>query len=128
MKKKIKVRFIVKSEFGRGLAYCIGLFLCHVNQLRDENVKKVLSERSYVEMWFNAASDHLYELDTSTIKDKKLKVEIVKWCAKCIHWGHGFSEPYADEVDRLWAIDKAKEFLRRLDKLNGVKTIQGTWE
>jgi hypothetical protein len=119
-----------KSEFGMGLAYCIGLFLCHVERYQGERkqVKSILPERTYVEMWFNSASDHLYELDTSTVKDKKLKKEIENWRAKCLHWGHGFSKPYANEVDRLWSIDKAKEFLRRLDELNGVKTIKGTWE
>ena len=135
MKKKVNKRkkvVEIKSEFGKGLAYCIGLFLCHSDRkcytTSSAIEKKKIPIDFMVEMRFNGASGHLYELDTSTVKNKKLKKEIEEWRAKVLHWGHGFKRPYATEVDKLWSIDKAKEFLRRLDETNGVKTIQGSWE
>ena len=42
------------SEFGKGLCYCIGLFLAHAE-------REVKTERD-AGLWFNAASDHLIEL------------------------------------------------------------------
>jgi hypothetical protein len=119
-----------ESEFGRGLTYCIGLFLAHAERemfAREDAPKTIVKMRA--ETWFNGASDHLYELDISGIRDKKLKKEIDNWRSKVLHWGHRFSRPHPDEVDMAWSIDKAKEFLRRIDeKLLKVKTIQGSWE
>jgi len=57
-----------ESEFGKGLTYCIGLFLAHAERKIDFGT----DERS-AETWFNGASDHLYEIDVSVIRDKKLK-------------------------------------------------------
>lgn len=122
MKKK-------ESEFGAGLTYCIGLFLAHTERSGREVYKKIGAPPSWAEMWFNGASDHCYELDTSTIKNKKLREDIEKWREKVLHWGHGFSEPWAAEKDLDWALGKAKEFLRIIDeKLLKIKTIKGQWE
>jgi hypothetical protein len=105
-----------KSEFGRGLVYCIGLFLAHAERFRyyDEERRKKYVDRPV--SWFNAASDHLFELDTSTIKDRELKRELEEWRDKVLHFGHGFCEPYATKEDVTWSINRANEFLFRIDK------------
>lgn len=107
------------SEFGKGLTYCIGLFLAHTErEIYDKNYH----------IWFNGASDHLYDLDLSTIENKSLKKRLSKWRSKVIHWGHGFSPPKATEKDFNWSIQQAKDFLREIDTKIGLKTIQGFWE
>ena len=113
-----------ESEFGCGLTYCIGLFLAH-------------SEREFFNtgtnidysLWFNGASDHLYELDLSNVNNLSLRYQLNKWRTKVIHWGHGHSEPFATEEDFNWAIQQAKDFLLEIDiNIIGVKAIKGQCE
>jgi len=112
-----------KSEFGKGLTYCLGLFLCH-------------SERDYwkskpkdAELWFNAASDHLYELEIPDSLPIRLKQRLKKLCRKSIHWGHGFDvKDKPTEENKIWAISEAKDLLRLIDKHFGIKTQKGAWQ
>jgi len=41
------------SEFGRGFAYCLGLFLAHA--------EKDYGMVAHYDLWFCAATDHLWE-------------------------------------------------------------------
>ena len=112
------------SEFGKGLTYCIGLFLAHA-----ERETKGFTEDLRYEMWFNGASDHLYELDTTSITNDSLKKEIDSWREKVLRWGHGFKKPKATKKDMTWAINKATELLRKIDEtMLNIKTINGSWE
>ena len=112
------------SEFGKGLTYCIGLFLAHT----EGTIHNIGTNRDYVS-WFNGSSDHLYDLDLSNIKNKSLKANLSIWREKIIHWGHGFSKPTATEKDFYWSVQQAKDFLREIDsKIIGVRTTQGQWE
>ena len=111
------------SEFGKGLTYCIGLFLAHA----EREIHNTGTDRDY-HLWFNGASDHLYDLDLSKVEDKSLKEKLV-WREKILHWGHGFSRPIATEKDFNWSVQQAKDFLREIDNIViGIKTIQGQWE
>ena len=113
-----------KSEFGKGLTYCIGLFLAH----SERKMCEINGEIDY-SMWFNGASDHLYELDVSSIKNKALIKRLIMWQEKVIYWGHGFKEPRATEKDFTWSIQQAKDFLREIDNsIIGVKVTKGSWE
>ncbi len=112
------------SEFGKGLTYCIGLFLAHA----EREIHNTSTNRDYL-LWFNGASDHLYDLDLSKVKDEFLKADLDNWRAKIIHWGHGFSKPTATEKNFHWSVQQAKDFLRKIDKtIIGAKTIKGSWE
>ena len=112
------------SEFGKGLTYCVGLFLAHA----ERKIHNTSTNRDYT-LWFNGSSDHLYELDLSKIENELLKEQITNWQKKILHWGHGFPKPTATEKDFLWSVQQAKDFLREIDDtLIGVKTIQGQWE
>jgi len=63
-----------ESGFGKGLCYCLGLFLGHQEGLNRwiENWKEMRSkhkdepnlfkESGAVEMWFNCAADHFYDM------------------------------------------------------------------
>lgn len=113
-----------ESEFGKGLTYCIGLFLAHA----EREIHNTGTDRDYA-LWFNGASDHLYELNLTKVKNKSLKERISEWRAKVVHWGHGFTKPYPTEKDFNWSIQQAKDFLLEIDtKIIGVKTIKGSWE
>jgi len=111
------------SEFGKGLTYCIGLFLTHA----EREIYNTGTDRDYT-LWFNSASDHLYELDLSKVEDTLLKSQLRAWKAKVLHWGHGFSGN-ATKENFNWSIQQAKNFLFEIDtKVIGAKTIKGEWE
>lgn len=118
----------MESEFGKGLTYCIGLFLAHTETFQALRKDKSIL-RSYGEVWFNAASDHLYELDTSCIADNKLRQEIEDWKDKVLTFGHSFPKPSATEKDVDWAIEKGKDLLYQIDKkLLKVDVIKAEWK
>jgi len=52
------------SEFGQGLTYCLGLFLAHEWNLKEmEKTYSKVGLNDWVSIWFNGASDHLYDLE-----------------------------------------------------------------
>lgn len=113
------------SEFGKGFTYCIGLFLMHVDRITsDKEIYAKINhpERAY-EMWFNAAADHLYELQ---IPDNfKLKKECENWQNKCIEFRLSHK---VTEKDFTWALEKARQFLRAWDKQMGIDVMKGDYE
>lgn len=114
-----------KSEFGKGLTYCISLFLVHQMMFTED----IQNEKISPYIWFNGASDHLFELDTSQIKDKNLKKEIDKWANQVIRWGHGFPQKKVTKENMDWALNKAKYFLRKIDEIMlNTPTIQAQWD
>lgn len=117
------------SDFGKGLTYCIGLFLAHADRVEKYKNKTSGFGTNWPEMWFNGASDHCYELDISTIKDRKLHQKIEGWKKKVFNWGHGFPKQKATEKDVDWALNEAKKILRIIDeRLLKTTTIKGKWE
>ena len=109
-----------ESEFGKGLAYCLGLFLAHAERYKSTAVD--------AETWFNGASDHLYEIVIPKSFSKKLRNRITVFQNKCLTWGHGFKEPAPTAEDKEWAIGECKNLLLEIDKQLGIKPIRGTWE
>jgi hypothetical protein len=107
-----------ESEFGKGFTYCIGLFLAH----SERRIKGDLSDW----VWFNGASDHLYELE---IPDNfPLKKECKAWRDKCLEWGHGSSMSVNKKDARQWALAQALKFLRAWDEYQLIETIKGRYE
>ena len=134
----------MKSEFGKGLSYCLALFLCHsertpwgrskegvkVEDDMDKRMRKDIKNKKYsfsTEMWFNGASDHLYELEISVKLPKTLQMRLKRFQSKVIHWGHGFHNDVTIE-DKGWAIQEAKDLIRLIDKAYKVKTQKGRCE
>ena len=116
-----------ESEFGKGLTYCLGLFLAHAERYYMEDLKKENTgfAGKYL-TWFNGSSDHLYDIQTDSIKDKKLKKRIVVFKDKCLNWGHGFPKEGVTKENMIWAVQEAKDILRLIDeKCLGVKTVKG---
>jgi hypothetical protein len=118
----------MESEFGKGLTYCLALFLCHSERdyfMRD-NEPKIISKP---DLWFNGSSDHLYDLQIPKNLPFSLKKRLTNLQQKVIHWGHGFDKKNKPtEEDKSWAIKEAKELLRLIDKFFGIKTEKGDWE
>lgn len=117
-----------QSEFGKGCSYCLGLFLAHEWKYSDF-AKSSIRKDIAVECFFNAASDHLYELEIPSKASPSLKKRLLLFQKKCLTWGHGFRKPSPTEKDFLWATQEAKDLLRIIDEqLLHVKTIKGDWQ
>jgi hypothetical protein len=128
------------SDFGQGLVYCLGLFLAHAErsmyssekaeQEAEERFKKFGKVKDYsymADMWFNAASDHLYELQIPEYLPEDLKKRLGVLQSKAIHFGHGFAND-STKKDKEWAIEEAKELLRLIDEYFKIKTNEATWK
>lgn len=124
-----------KSEFGKGLSYCLALFLCHserVEMYTPEMAKKLgysdeHIEKRNAEMWFNGASDHLYDLEIPDKLTISLQNRLKEFQEKVLAWGHGL-QSNATKEDKEWAIFEAKNLIRLIDKFHGIKTEKGQWQ
>jgi hypothetical protein len=113
-----------ESEFGKGLTYCLGLFLAHAERHRKE---KGLIDGLKPSIWFNGSSDHLYDLVIPNNLPLNLQKRLADLKDKCIEWGHGFKiEATMDELN--WSLEEAKELLRLIDEHHKIKTIEATWK
>lgn len=133
------------SEFGKGLCYSLGLFLAHAEKLKEnirisENIRKIypslldtegakLGEEKAVELWFDGASDHLYELqiDAGPTKEINERLKILK--DKCLTWKLPIEPTESPKKeDAYWAIQEAKDLLRLIDEAHNVPVEKGDWE
>lgn len=128
------------SEFGKGLCYCLGLFLAHTDRLNQDlklykdmrdkensGVGDLFSEGRAVQMWFNGASDHLYELQTDGVSEE-LKARLITLQDKALYFGHSYPEGKPTLKDAHWALQEAKDLLRLIDQERGIQTEKGQWE
>jgi hypothetical protein len=81
-----------------------------------------------VELWFNAASDHLYDLNVPDSFPQELNQRIMDFKKKVLHFGHGFEKPFPTTNDKDWAVKEAKEILMLIDMQIGAKVCQGGYE
>lgn len=126
------------SEFGKGCTYCLGLFLAHAERSwgppdfdkeQDERMKDMGKVNDYsfsTELWFNGASDHLYDLEIPDNFPVRLKSRLKKLQSKSLYFGHGFGQDTTNK-DKMWAIEEAKELLRLIDNFLGIKTSKAQW-
>ena len=110
------------SIFGKGLTYCIGLFLAHEEGLEVYEKTLVGITNPYV-FWFNKAADHLIEMQIPTFLPKKLQTDLRELREKSIGWRMGDA---ATIKDFLWAIERAKNCLLRIDKYFKIKSKEAT--
>ena len=128
-----------ESDFGKGCVYCIGLFLAHAERLNDmverykemrEKHPDMFEECHAVQLWFNGASDHIYELEIPNQFPEELRERIKIFQSKCLDLSHGISGLMLKVPLRegLWAIQEAKDILREIDRTLGVEVIKGNYE
>lgn len=129
--KILEIRLTMGSDFGKGCCYCLGLFLAHQEKhlFGEESKMSEFMTKEQWSLWFNASSDHFYDLQIPEILPVSVKKRLRKLQDKALIWGHGFREKgKATKEDYIWAIQEAKDLLRLIDKKLGVKTQKGQWE
>lgn len=133
-----------ESEFGTGLVYPIGLYLAHAGRIRemreaekkskefaDANKLPKVTGELWPQMWFNGASDHLFDIQYPKNMPPRLMNRIDRWSGKARNFGHGdglmgrISISWKDVED---SIDEGKAILRAIDRWLDVKSLRGRWE
>lgn len=122
-----------KSEFGKGLTYCLGLFLAHESHLRlyRDEIRDKTNSNIWPMVWFNGASDHLYEMEIPDTLPKSLQKRLLKFKRKVLNYGHGeglMGTLSMSEGDINDCIQEAKNLLIKVDKWMGIKAVKGDYE
>lgn len=117
------------SEFGRGLTYCLGLFLAHAEKtprgLSQSEIKNGALDK-YANLWFNGANDHLRELQIPESLPEGLKKDLSDFVAFCFSCDTLSGSPTHSDVSK--AINWAKRLLFRIDQAIGIDVGRGRWE
>lgn len=126
-----------QSEFGKGLVICLVKFAEHFERWQEqkklyEGMRKkrpdLFNESEAVEMYFNAASDHLYDIE---VPEKWQGAEIGKKVKELqdrgLEIGHGYTgKKWAEEdVDDLHKL--CREIALLIDKELGLNPEIGEW-
>jgi esterase/lipase superfamily enzyme len=115
----------ITSEFGKGTIYPLLLWACHL----ERNKYK---EKYDYSMWFNGASDHLYELEIpKKWKNKPLGRKLKKLIDLAFDIGHGdrmLDEEEAIKKDFKKCVILTKEIAFLIDKELGFNPIKGEYE
>ena len=120
---------VEESEFGRGYAYCLGMFLAHEWRIHEyAKMNERYPSTDMPSMWFNGAADHLFELEIPTALPEEKRAEIKEWQHKCLAFRLRMNGEKCTIDDCFLATQKAKDLLREWDNFNGIKTIKGGWE
>ena len=128
-----------ESEFGKGLVICLVKFAEHrwrwleTKKMYEDIERKALfgvldSESRAVEMHFNGASDHLYEIEVPKgWKRKKLGRKVKELQAFGLKMGHGFTQQEWTEADVEKAYTMCQEVALLIDKELGLEPQIGQW-
>jgi len=116
----------MKSEFGKGLTYNLGLFLAH--QMQNNGFPPEIKKHLRVSSWFNGASDHLFELQWQQAPTEILKEKCKRLQDKCLKWRLPLSDKEPANQDREWALNETREILMEIDKYLKVDVEKGEWE
>jgi len=140
-----------ESGFGKGLVICLVKFAEHLSgwrsfkenyrQMRDNNKLEIalqklqnqpgmFSESQAVELFFNGASDHLYEIEVPKNWEKlKIGKKVKELKSLGLEIGHGFHhDKRYSEADIFKAYDLCYEIALLIDKKIGfIKPEIGKW-
>jgi hypothetical protein len=114
-----------KYEYGKGLAYCLGLFLCHAEREPGHRIEEI--RQMDVEMWFYAAADHLKEMVIPAIIPEPLRDRLTAFRDICLIWRLPIDATPPTQKDKIWAIAEAKTLLRLIDEHMGIATEEASW-
>ena len=127
----------MKSEFGKGLIICLVKFAEHFE--RWDSTKKLYEEmrqkspdpffvKDVVEHYFNAAADHLYEIEVPPEwEGTKLGRKVKQLRDYGLRIGHSFNETTWTEKDVDKAHQMAREIALMIDRKIGLKPDIGNW-
>ena len=116
----------MKSDFGEGFVYNLILFASHF----ERKLVEINGVEDYG-LWFNGASDHLYELEIpEKWKDKEIGIKAKELQDLALDIGHGdrMMKPENTKEDFIKCIELTKELGLLIDKELGINPIKGTWE
>lgn len=119
-----------RSEFGKGYAYCLGLFLAHEMRIHEyikanEQAGKTIMDAS---IWFNGAADHLFELTAPPQFSDADKRQVDGFRDRCIAYRLCMNGEKCTYEDARAACREAKAMLLEWDRINGIPAIKGDWE
>ena len=117
------------SELDYGFPYMklLKVFVEIADNIFDGDYEKALSHE--IELFMNASSDHLYDIEVPKGKDwDKIRAMIKKLQKKGLHMGHGFDKKakYTME-DYLELFQLNREIALKIDKKLGIKAEMGQW-
>ena len=125
------------SEFGKGLVLCLVKFAEHRYQWKEQRElweemrqknPNLFSTSDAVESHFNAASDHLYEIEVPKEWQKTKIGKMVKELRSYgLEMGHGFTGKSWTEEDVDRAYSMCQEIALLIDRKLGLKPEKGTW-
>ena len=104
----------MSSDFGRGYTLCLLQFVFHEPRLSEDVARhrEHGKEAFGVEMWANAASDHLYDLVTGARVPKAQRDAARALRSDALDCGHGFSRSDWTEANARGWLATARELLR----------------
>ena len=120
-----------QSEFGKGLVICLVKFAEHADRWPEQRkfyselaIKHpgLFNESDAVEMFFNGASDHLYDLEIPEAwQDKIIAKKIVELRDFGLMIGHGYTGRHHSEADIKKAYALCEEIALLIDEQLGLK-------
>ncbi len=119
-----------QSEFGKGLVICLVKFSEHFSKfgIDFESYKGKESESRIVEMWANAASDHLYEIEVPKGKSwDKIRKKVRELKETGLEMGHGYIRHNWTKKDVEKLMSLTREIGLMIDKKIGLKPDIGEW-
>ena len=126
-----------ESEFGKGLVICLVKFAEHretwlntkkfYGRMREQS-PDLFSESSAVELHFNAAADHLYEIEVpEKWKEKEIGRKVKELQDFGLEIGHSFTGKKWTEADITKAYTLCQEIAILIDKELGLEAEVGRW-
>lgn len=111
------------SDFGKGFAYCLGLFVMHW-----ERVAYARGGESRLSSWFYCAGDHLAEIETDpAILGEEIATKVKELTSVCDEFRDlGHRDATMDDV--RGSVKKALEILRMWDERQGIAVEKARWE
>lgn len=114
------------SEYGKGYAYCLGLFLAHAERgdykwFAGHNT--VNMNEGLARAWFHSASQHLHDLKIPSCLPKIKRDEIKKFRGTCKGMAKNSAATCKDIQN---ALDQAKELLLEWDVFHGIESAKAT--
>ena len=129
----------LESEFGRGLVICLVKFAEHCSRWKSDkqtakemrrlsNHPELFDMKQTIESHFNAASDHLYNIEIpKKWQGKEIGKKVKKLQKFGLEMGHGFTNKVWIEEDYDKAYRLCREIALLIDKELGLKPELGQW-
>jgi len=127
--KKLMLSDNPPSNLNYGFPFMQALknFVRIADNVHKGNYEKALSYE--IELFMNASSDHLYEIETPKGKDwDKIRVMVKELQNKGLHIGHGFdgkAKWTIEDINELFELNR--QIALKIDKKLGLKAEIGKW-